>query len=171
MLFTTMSANVSSNLVEIDLGGNMLQGGLPNFFQNFCRLESLSLEYNQFSQNMEDFVKTLSYAQNTLERLYLNDNRFGGSLPDLTGFSKLRELILSRNRLSGSVPESLGQLSSLQHLDLSYNQLNGSVPESVGQLSSLEYLDLSYNQLNVFKRLGYVKTAVYKAKLQRRLQR
>ncbi|KAK9927781.1 hypothetical protein M0R45_024947 [Rubus argutus] len=167
-------ANVSSNFVKIDLWGNMLQGpipdvffnmvslvsldlsdnhfegGLPKFFQNFCRLESLSLGHNQFSENIEDFVKTLSCAQNTLERLYLSGNQFGGSWPDLTGFSKLRWLHLSYNQLNGSVPESLGQLSSLKDLDLSNNSLNGVITEAhFLNLSHLQYLSVSGNHFSI----------------------
>ncbi|KAM5573216.1 receptor-like protein EIX2 [Rosa sericea] len=144
-------ANVSSNFVHIDLSSNNLEGGIPKGFQNLCSLESLTLSYNyQLSENIEDSVKTLSCAENTLDTLDLKCNQFWGSLPDFTRFSKLRELDLSSNQLNGSVPESVGQLSSLEHLSLSGNSLTGVITEShFLNLSRLQDLDLSGNRFSI----------------------
>ncbi|XP_024172541.1 receptor-like protein EIX2 isoform X2 [Rosa chinensis] len=143
-------ANVSSNFVHIDLSFNKLEGGIPKGFQNLCSLESLTLWHNQLSENFEDSVKTLSCAQNTLETLFLAENLFWGSLPDLSHFSKLRVLYLFSNQLNGSVSESVGQLSSLKWLDLSGNSLTGVITEShFLNLSRLQYLSLSGNRFSI----------------------
>ncbi|XP_040367329.1 receptor-like protein EIX2 [Rosa chinensis] len=144
-VFTSMLS-----LVTLDLYENQLEGGLPKGFQNLCSLESLTLMSNQLSENIEDSVKTLSCAKNTLDTLGLSDNQFWGSLPDLASFSKLRELYLSFNQLNGSVPESVGQLSSLETLYLSGNSLSGVITEAhFLNLSRLKYLSLSGNCFSI----------------------
>ncbi|PRQ18505.1 putative non-specific serine/threonine protein kinase [Rosa chinensis] len=144
-VFTSMLS-----LVTLDLSSNQLEGGIPKGFQNLCSLESLTLWSNQLSENIEDSVKTLSCAENTLETLYLGDNQFWGSLPDLARFAKLRVLQLDTNQLNGSVPESLGQLSSLETLRLSGNSLSGVITEAhFLNLSHLQTLDLSDNRFSI----------------------
>ncbi|XP_024172549.1 receptor-like protein EIX2 isoform X2 [Rosa chinensis] len=143
-------ANVSSNFVHIDLSSNQLEGGIPKGFQNLYSLELLYLGANKLSENIEDSVKTLSCAENTLDTLDLGFNQFWGSLPDFTRFSNLRELILLRNQLNGSVPESVGQLSSLEHLYLSWNSFTGVITEShFLNLSRLQALLLSSNCFSI----------------------
>ncbi|XP_062027179.1 receptor-like protein EIX2 isoform X2 [Rosa rugosa] len=151
-VFTSMLS-----LVTLDLFENQLEGGIPQSFQNLCSLESLtlgsdqfSLQSNQLSENIEDSVKTLSCAENTLDTLDLTENRFWGSLPDLSRFSKLRVLYLDSNQLNGSVPESVGQLSSLEELYLSENSLSGVITEAhFLNLSRLQDLDLSGNRFSI----------------------
>ncbi|KAM5573170.1 hypothetical protein ABKV19_012949 [Rosa sericea] len=138
------------SLVTLDLSWNKLEGGIPKSFQNLCSLESLILWSNQLSENIEDSVKTLSCAENTLETLDLGSNQFWGSLPDLSRFSKLRELYLDWNQLNGSVPESVGQLSSLERLFLSGNSLSGVITEAhFLNLSRLQSLAVSNNHFSI----------------------
>ncbi|XP_062029572.1 receptor-like protein EIX2 [Rosa rugosa] len=138
------------SLASLDLSFNQLEGGIPKGFQNLCSLESLTLWSNQLSENIEDSVKTLSCAENTLETLDLSDNQFWGSLPDLARFSKLRVLYLSGNQLNGSVPESVGQLSSLETLFLPGNSLSGVLTEAhFLNLSRLQILDLYGNRFSI----------------------
>ncbi|XP_062028811.1 receptor-like protein EIX2 [Rosa rugosa] len=144
-VFTSMLS-----LVTLDLSQNQLEGGIPKGFQNLCSLESLTLWSNQLSENIEDSVKTLSCAENTLETLDLSYNQFWGYWPDLKRFSKLRVLWLSENQLNGSVPESVGQLSSLETLYLSGNSLSGVITEAhFLNLSRLQSLDLSGNRFSI----------------------
>ncbi|XP_024171688.1 receptor-like protein EIX1 [Rosa chinensis] len=144
-VFTSMLS-----LVTLDLSWNKLEGGIPKGFQNLCSLESLTLWSNQLSENIEDSVKTLSCAENTLMTLDLSYNQFWGSWPDLARFSKLRELHLGKNQLNGSVPASVGQLSSLEHLSLSGNSFTGVIIEShFLKLSHLHYLGLSGNYFSI----------------------
>ncbi|XP_024171703.1 receptor-like protein EIX2 [Rosa chinensis] len=144
-VFTSMLS-----LVTLDLSWNKLEGGIPKGFQNLCSLESLTLWSNQLSENIEDSVKTLSCAENTLMTLDLSYNQFWGSWPDLARFSKLRELHLGKNQLNGYVPASVGQLSSLEHLSLSGNSFTGVITEShFLKLSRLHYLGLSGNYFSI----------------------
>ncbi|KAL6181175.1 hypothetical protein ACLB2K_047830 [Fragaria x ananassa] len=134
------------SLVTLDLSFNQLEGGIPKGFQNLCSLQWLSLCENQCSGNIEDSIKALSCSKNALESLDLRNNQFWGSLPELTGFSKLRELLLSSNNITGSLPESVGTLSSLEELDVSMNSMTGVIREShLRDLSRLQSLKLSGN--------------------------
>ncbi|XP_040367319.1 receptor-like protein EIX1 [Rosa chinensis] len=143
-------ANVSNNFVYIGLSSNNLKGPIPDVFTSMLSLESLILYRNQLSKNIEDSVKTLSCAENTLETLDLGANLFWGSLPDLSRFSKLRVLYLDGNQLNGSVPESVGQLSSLETLILDGNSLSGVITEThFLNLSRLHDLSLSDNRFSI----------------------
>ncbi|PRQ18580.1 putative leucine-rich repeat domain, L domain-containing protein [Rosa chinensis] len=144
-VFTSMLS-----LVTLYLSSNQLEGGIPKGFQNLCSLELLTLYRNQLSENIEDSVKTLSCAENTLETLDWGFNQFWGSLPDFTRFSKLSVLYLDSNQVNGSVPENVGQLSSLETLFLSENSLSGVITEAhFLNLSRLQYLSLSGNRFSI----------------------
>ncbi|XP_050378326.1 receptor-like protein EIX1 [Argentina anserina] len=145
-------ANVSTNFVSIDLSRNNLEGGIgiPIGFQSLCSLEWFRLLGNRYSGNIEDSIKALSCANNTLETLDLSYNQFLGTLPNLKHFTKLRELDLSGNRLQGSLSESVGQLSSLEMLHLLGNSMTGVITESHFQnLSRLQDLSLSDNRFSM----------------------
>ncbi|XP_028193194.1 receptor-like protein 34 [Glycine soja] len=95
-------SNVTSNLVELDLSYNLLEGSTSNHFGR---------------------------VMNSLEHLDLSNNRFKGEV--FTSFMNLTSLDfldLSRNHLVGSIPPSLNQIDQLGVLDLSYNNLSGEIP-------------------------------------------
>ena len=78
----------------------------------------------------------------------LNDSGLTGEIPtELGRLSKMKLLVLSRNRLTGPVPAWLGDLTDLEDLSLWGNRLSGPIPTSLGNLSNLEELYLSQNQL------------------------
>ncbi|KAE9447982.1 hypothetical protein C3L33_20133, partial [Rhododendron williamsianum] len=162
--------NVSSSLAYIDLGGNELKGsipdafggmgsltnlslygnqldGLPKSFVNSSHLQSLDLSGNNLTEELHEFLQKLSGAENSLQRLALDENRLRGPLPDFTRFSLLRELYLCKNLLSGPFPKNIGNLPSLFYLSLHRNQITGSFPD-LSAFPSLEYLLLQNNQLN-----------------------
>ncbi|XP_004301719.1 PREDICTED: LRR receptor-like serine/threonine-protein kinase GSO1-like [Fragaria vesca subsp. vesca] len=115
-----------------------------NWPQSLSKLTSLR-ELKLSLCNLPD-VNLSSLSKNALETLDLQNNQFWGSLPELTGFSKLRELLLSSNNISGSLPESVGTLSSLEELDVSMNSMTGVITEShLRDLSRLQSLKLSGN--------------------------
>ncbi|XP_042415434.1 receptor-like protein EIX1 [Zingiber officinale] len=91
------SGCIRESLRSLDLGGNQLNGSLPEWLGEFKNLESLLLFSNSFS----------------------------GPVPTSLGrLSSLQNLMLWDNQLKGSVPESLGGLSSLANLVLRSNSFN-----------------------------------------------
>ncbi|GMP21938.1 hypothetical protein CsSME_00000147 [Camellia sinensis var. sinensis] len=160
------------SLTNLGLGYNHLECALPKSFSNLSRLQSLHLAGNNLTEELHQFLQKLSAAEDSLQVLYVFDNRLSGPLPDFTRFSSLIELSVGSNQLSGSIPETFGQLSSLVSLQLYGNQITGSVPDlsmfpsltdlglgdnqlngtihrNIGQLSKLEHFDVSFNSLKV----------------------
>ncbi|KAL9276217.1 hypothetical protein ACSQ67_026239 [Phaseolus vulgaris] len=160
MIFQWVS-NTTSNLVELDLSSNLLEGSTSNHFGLAMNsLQHLDLNYNVFKgEDLKSFMNIC-----TLRSLYMYDNNMTEDLPSiLRNFSNgcvrysLQELHLPYNQITGSVPD-LSIFSSLKSLDLSANQLEhfstgsnsleDNVPMSFESTCNLESLDLSGNKLN-----------------------
>ncbi|KAJ9678860.1 hypothetical protein PVL29_020910 [Vitis rotundifolia] len=144
-----------TSLEGLYLDENELEGEIPKSLSNLCRLQQLDLQSNNLSGQLpQDF---LACANDTLEFLFLTDNQFTGSSPDLIGFSSLQELNLDHNQLNGTLPKSIGQLAKLRVLDIGSNSLQGTISEAhLLHLSQLYYLQLSSNSLTFNISLGWV---------------
>ncbi|KAJ9678526.1 hypothetical protein PVL29_020649 [Vitis rotundifolia] len=135
-----------TSLEELYLEENKLEGEIPKSLSNLCRLQHLNLQSNNLSGQLPQDL--LACANDTLEILFLYHNQFTGPVPDLIGFSSLRELYLGYNQLNGTLPISIGQLTKLQWLDIGSNSLQTTISEAhLLHLSQLYYLDLSSNSL------------------------
>ncbi|KAK7270918.1 hypothetical protein RJT34_26435 [Clitoria ternatea] len=168
-------SNVSSNLVELDLTGNLLEvppsnhfgimmkslerldlssnrlkGGVMEFFMNICTLRYLNIYGNNIAEDLPSVIHNFSggCVRYSLKELYLSYNQINGSLPDFSMFSSLKTLDLSENRLSGKIPESCKLPSQLESLSIESNSLEGGVPKSFGSVCSLHSLHLSNNSLS-----------------------
>ncbi len=83
-----------------------------------------------------------------VERLYLHNRGFDGSLPpELGALDDLEVLSLGRNRLTGKMPPELGSMTDLERLYLQDNELTGEIPSEIGGMRSLERLYLWRNRL------------------------
>ncbi|XP_074575983.1 receptor-like protein EIX2 [Curcuma longa] len=124
------SGCIRKSLRILDLGGNQLNGSLPEWLGEFKNLESL----------------------------FLYSNSFSGPVPTSLGrLSSLQNLMLSDNQLKGNVPESLGGLSSLVSLVLRTNSLEGVVSEKhFANMTKLRKLDLRSTSLAVKVRSDWV---------------
>ncbi|KAI7992673.1 Receptor-like protein 45 [Camellia lanceoleosa] len=75
-----------------------------------------------------------------LEILDLQQNGFYGSVPPFIGASSLKALYLNSNKFNGSLPiQGLCELKKLVELDLSYNHIEGILPPCLSNLTSLRY--------------------------------
>ncbi|GMN52789.1 hypothetical protein TIFTF001_021935 [Ficus carica] len=141
-----------TKLTYLDLGSNNLDGELPNSLGNLCMLRELSAGGNNLS-GLLPFELTQSFPRctfNSLVFLGLENNRFGGSLPNLTIFPSLKGVILSGNQYNETVPETIGQLPQLESLQLDGNSLEGVITEAhFSKLTKLCSLDLSDNSLTL----------------------
>ncbi|ESW24102.1 hypothetical protein PHAVU_004G103000 [Phaseolus vulgaris] len=167
MIFQWLS-NTTSNLVELDLSGNLLQGstsnhygnictlqgGVPKSFGSTCTLKSLDLSHNKLSEDLRVIFNHLSgCSRHSLRELHLGQNKFNGRLPDFSMFSKLETLDVSGNQLKDGVPKSLHNATILRILDLSNNSLSENLPTIIHHIFryarySLQHLDLSMNQIS-----------------------
>ncbi|KAD2804339.1 hypothetical protein E3N88_37716 [Mikania micrantha] len=107
-----------SSLVYLDLSANKFNGSFPPDMK-LCNLGVLDLSWNQYTEDLADFVGNMSDCMlNSLKVLIFENNMFKGRVPSKLGdFTKLEHLLLSVNTLDGPIPPSLGGLSSLRELD------------------------------------------------------
>ncbi|OAY66075.1 Phytosulfokine receptor 2 [Ananas comosus] len=143
-------------LTYLDISNNSLSGEIP---KSLTHLKSLVFAQTYPSSNsigMPLYVKrnktTCGLQYNQLSSfppsLYLNDNRFNGTIwPEFGHLKALHVLDLSKNNLSGSIPETLSEMENLEVLDLSWNQLNGSIPKSLSKLTFLSKFSVAHNNL------------------------
>ncbi|KAG4380434.1 hypothetical protein GLYMA_16G174050v4 [Glycine max] len=152
-------SNVTSNLVELDLSHNLLEGSTSNHFgrvmnslehldlshnifkgedlksfANICTLHSLCMPANHLTEDLPSILHNLSSGcvRHSLQDLDLSDNQITGSLPDLSVFSSLRSLVLDGNKLSGKIPEGICLPFHLEFLSIQSNTLEGGIPKSFG---------------------------------------
>lgn len=110
-----------TELRELDLNGNSLQGVLPSLM--FTNLKKLT-------------------------RLHLHMNDLFGAIPASVGnLKQLRELTLFGNFFFGTVPTELSKLKKLENLDLYANNLTGGIPASIGKLKNLKEFYINDNEV------------------------
>lgn len=99
----------TQDLIELQLGDNCLEGGIPFSLGN--------LQY-------------LSKALN------ISHNRLTSQIPrSLGNLQDLEVLDLSKNSLSGSIPSQLSNMVSLSVVNISFNDLSGQLPGSWAKLA------------------------------------
>ncbi|KAK9688814.1 hypothetical protein RND81_09G012700 [Saponaria officinalis] len=172
MLTGTLSSTKWSNLtnlIDLDMSVNSLQGGIPMEMFSLPSLTVLHLFQNKFNGTLRELPNMPS---STLRNLDLSNNYLEGSISNsLFGFkalgtlelsynnftrlekpsphtSNLNILDISSNKFCGEIPKTIGNLIPLVFLNLSNNALSGPIPSSIGNLRMLETLDLSHNDLN-----------------------
>uniref|UniRef100_A0A453DL21 Receptor kinase-like protein Xa21 n=1 Tax=Aegilops tauschii subsp. strangulata TaxID=200361 RepID=A0A453DL21_AEGTS len=143
--FLTSLTNCSQ-LVELFLDANILQGDLPNSIGDLPKsLEILLLRENKISGTVPKEIENLT----NIKRLYMGNNLLTGSIPKSLGnLQELIELSLSQNKLSGQIPLSIGNLSQLGELYLQENNLSGPIPKTLRDCKKLEILNLSSNSFD-----------------------
>ncbi|XP_022634774.1 receptor-like protein 12 [Vigna radiata var. radiata] len=172
MVFQWVS-NITSNLVELHLSNNHLEGSISSHFDMLMHsLRHLDLSYNnlEWASNITSNLVELDLSQNHLEgstssdfglrmnslrHLDLSGNNFKArDLKSFINICTLHSLYLSSNNLTEDLPSILGNLSSrgsvrhsLQELDLSWNHITGTLSD-ISLFSSLKSLFLNENQLS-----------------------
>lgn len=158
------------SLEKIDLGANVLHGGIGEGLKNCSQLQYLDLGVNFFTGTVPELSslsglkflnlncsgfsgsfpwKSLENLTN-LEFLSLGDNQFErSSFPlEILKLEKLYWLYLTNSSLEGQVPEGIGNLTQLRNLELSDNYLHGEIPVGIGKLSKLWQLELYDNRFS-----------------------
>lgn len=98
-------------------------------------------------QNLRGQLPNLS-GLSELRFLILDNNRLIGNIPPVDYFpKKLQILSLFNNQFSGNLPD-LSDLTQLRFLQLQNNHLCGDIPENMQQFTDLIILDIDNNHLN-----------------------
>ncbi|XP_058071008.1 receptor kinase-like protein Xa21 [Magnolia sinica] len=133
-----------SQLRDLDLSDNMLQGGIPNNLSNCSELRSILLDQNELVGRIPVELSSLSM----LVSLKLGRNNLMATSHHHSGTSHLLFLYLHYNSFEGSIPDELGQLVKLQNLEKYSNKLSGLIPPSLYNLSSIIYFSVAINRLH-----------------------
>ena len=133
--FVNMSHINNFNIVECDIGGNIVSNALlkmPN-------LEKFALLSNPMEGTLPSEVGLLTQ----LTWLNLYNNGFNGTIPSQLGqLTKLTRLDLEVNNFTGTMPSQLGQLTNLKYLYLYKNapSFNRTIPREVRALTLKDLL-------------------------------
>ncbi|KAL9402718.1 hypothetical protein Peur_006567 [Populus x canadensis] len=151
----------ASKISNLQLHNNSFTGKVPSL-AGVHNLRKLLLHFNNLGNNKDDDLGFLNPLANTtsLEVLAINDNEFGGVLPEIvSNFStKLSILLVGGNNLRGSIPTEIGNLFSLEILGFELNQLTGIIPSSIGKLQRLGVFNINGNKIsgNIPSSLGNI---------------
>ena len=115
---------IPSLSIVLNVSHNSLTGPLPAEVGNLNLLQALDVSYNKFSKE----IPTQLRGCLALETLYMQENSFEGTIPDLSNLKGIQYLDLSHNNLSGQIPSYMVNFPLLKILNLSFNNLEGEVP-------------------------------------------
>jgi Leucine-rich repeat (LRR) protein len=124
------------SLVELKVGHNNIQGGLPEELSRLVNLETLDVSHN----NLNSVVPSWLGGLVSLKTLSASNTGLSGPMPDFASLSGLVYIDLSSNRLSGPLPPSLLAAAPSDEkvvVDLSHNRIGGNVPAELGRLTLL----------------------------------
>ncbi|KAE8681460.1 putative Vicianin hydrolase [Hibiscus syriacus] len=121
-----------SSVIALRLPGVGLRGPIPaNTLGRISAVEIISLRSNGISGSFpSDFVQLKN-----LTTIYLQFNKFSGTLPDFSVWNNLTIVDLSYNGFIGSIPPSVSKLAHLT-FDLANNNLTGIIPKSLERFPS-----------------------------------
>merc|ERR1739838_149710 len=167
-----------SRVKALNLGTNKIkESSINGSFKNFIKLETLSLETNDFTEFdysvLPDSLQNLDHGDNSLkgrlsfrssslsfesklkfERLNLETLSLKANEIEEVDFSSLLESLrvcdLSRNRIENVDFSQMQHLVRLQTLNLAQNKLETFSFDGIGKLSSLENLLLRGNRISAF---------------------
>ncbi|OAE31448.1 hypothetical protein AXG93_725s1380 [Marchantia polymorpha subsp. ruderalis] len=129
----------------LSLSANSLNGSIPSALTGLKSLQVVALDHNQLTGG----VSSWWYRLENLTQIELNDNQLGGNiyLPGSTeALAPLQKLSLQNNKFGGTIPPELGNFVGAVAIDLSNNQLTGPIPDSLGN-NTFGTLLLSNNRL------------------------
>ncbi|KAH9604154.1 hypothetical protein KSS87_010494 [Heliosperma pusillum] len=112
------------NLGSICLRGNKLSGILPTSLFNLYSLQTLDFSNNLLHGQLPS---QMGFNASCLTWFDLSENSFSGSIPTLTNFTSLENIILNDNSFTGMVPHEFQQFQNLTSLSLSNNSLQGDI--------------------------------------------
>lgn len=133
-----------TELVDLNLGQNVLSGPIPAEITRLSKMQYLSLGINNFSGLVPPQLGTLT----KLISLSFSSNKFTGTLPkEIGNLAFLQQLYIDSSGVSGEIPQELAKLKSLKILWASDNLFSGMLPDFFGTLTDLNDLRIEGTSL------------------------
>ncbi|KAJ9167731.1 hypothetical protein P3X46_019335 [Hevea brasiliensis] len=130
---------VLKELMDLNLGQNVLNGSIPPEIGQLSNMQYLSLGINNLTGPVPPELGNLT----KLLSLSFSSNNFFGPLPIALGnLTSLQQLYIDSSGVSGQIPQEFANLKSLQILWASDNLFNGKLPDFFGTLAKLRVLRL-----------------------------
>lgn len=143
------SSNMS--LIHVLFDSNQLSGNFPSTLELVQTLEAIRLDRNSLTGPILFNFTSLP----SLSELYLSNNKFSGSMPDLSGMKVLTYVDMSNNSFDASlIPPWFSSLQSMTSLIMERTQLQGPINATLFSPAQLQSIVLSNNQLNGSLDLG-----------------
>lgn len=156
-----------SDLKELYLNNNSLQGSISPSIQKLKNLERLNLSYLPLTGDIPEELwslpelRFLELGTNSfnpvvlpykklkkLEALHLSSfPLLNGLFPEIQELTQLETLELFECHLTGPLPPELFRLKNLQFIQLMHNGINGEIPPEIGNMNQLKILHLASNKL------------------------
>jgi len=170
MLTGTLEGNQWSQIVELDVSGNVLTGSIPSLLLQRSQLQILDLNRNLFTGDIPQDIM----INDAIQYISMHVNALRGQLSDRIGYlTNLKHLDVGGNLLTGTIPDTIKQLTNLvtfstagnnftssllndyfsdmtqlEDLSLKANNFMGRLPQFLGELTSLVLLDLDANDFS-----------------------
>ncbi|KAI9170325.1 hypothetical protein LWI28_026207 [Acer negundo] len=133
-----------TNMVFLELFGNLLNGSIPSSMTEMKELIFLDLSSNYLSGTIPSkwhSLKLLTYMD-------LSNNSFSGGIPStICSMPALQWLKLGSKNLSEELSLSLQDCTGLSYLDLGGNRFFGTIQPIVENLFNMSYIGLRSNML------------------------
>ena len=101
-----------------------------------ARLERVYIDHNRFAGSIPPSFFNLK----ALKHFFVHKNALNSSLDVVAKMDSMAKLRLEENQFSGTISSSFGSLKDLEVLVLSNNNISGELPSELGQLSKLNSL-------------------------------
>jgi len=147
-----------SDLEELDLSRNQIQGRITNDIKDFKKLRNLNIANNQMEGeiNIPNSLTTINvnnnqfnsfgWSSSAYKKLVrfegINNNFDNGIFNSLMKAKFLKTLTLGNNKAIQNIPDDIYLLNSLENLDISGTSIT-TLPKNFYALSNLKYLNLA----------------------------
>ncbi|KAK9102031.1 hypothetical protein Sjap_019285 [Stephania japonica] len=135
---------VLKELMDLNLGQNVLSGPIPAEIGQLSKMQYLSLGIN----NLSSFVPPELGNLTNLISLSFSSNKFIGGLPkELGNLASLEQLYIDSAGVTGEFPQEMAKMKSLKIIWASDNHFTGKIPEFLGSFTNLTDLRLQGTSL------------------------
>ena len=134
----------SCHVRSISLGSNLLDGELPDIWDELPYLRVIKMERNGLKGKLPESIGRLK----KLVVFVVKSNDIEGVIPEGFGsMKKLRDFNIMHNNFIGPLPADMGDSESLVNIYMYNNNIDGEIPPNLATIETLQNLYLGQNDL------------------------